>query len=335
MVRLLFLAGLLAASASAQPSLNQLALSNGRFDGSAVFDLTDAAGVLHLRVAASSPGSEVEAISFLLSVDDHFGGTTTRALPTITDATAAADVALPRFLQTGTYRLTVGVIDADGRVIRWTPDELAGIGLPNQIEVRVEGDVYAPELAALDVENVADPFAPQGTVRATFYDPSGTLAYRVVVASPQGRRYTLAELQSAVGEGPGHTFTSAFSLPRRGDGPAEEGAWTVVEVRATDSNGTTSVLGTHDLTALGLRSRFWVGPVPPEGPPEVGCGWPNPVVAGRAVRVPASARVYDVQGRRVGQADPFGAFDTAGLGAGLYVARDDDADAPCRFTVAR
>ena len=103
---------------------------------------------------------------------------------------------------------------------------------------------------------------------------------------------------------------------------------------SSDSNGTPQALYKQDLFDLGIQSEFWVGPVPPTGTREVGCGWPNPVRQGRPVTVPASSVVYDVRGRRVARADAYGVLDTTSLSAGLYLARPatDDA-ATCQFVV--
>ncbi len=330
---------LAATAASAQPSLDAFSLSAGDLDGSGlVFDLTDGPETLRLSVATSSPGTSVEGITVSMTVDTHFGSTATRVAPTIRQPSATVDYVLPRFLETGTYELNVGVHDAEGRIRRWTVDELANAGLPNRFEVRVTGDLAGPEISRVLIEPVADAFAPQGVAHVTLYDPSGILAYRVTAESPSGRRVTLGEMQAPVGQGPGHTFSVPFDLSSvtpLGE-PAEEGRWTIVEIRASDSNGTTQAYSSHDLVSLRLQSGFWVGPVPPEAEATPGCGWPNPVRAGGAVRVPASAVVYDARGRRVGRADVYGVFDTTGLGAGLYVARvADEEDDSCRLTIVR
>ncbi len=327
-----------AASASAQPSLDHFALSKGEVDGGPlVFDVTESSQPLHVSVAASSPGTAVNGIIVSMTVDDHFGETNYHTIPPVAASVATVEYHLPRFLETGTYELNVAVQDEHGRIRRWTVDELAVAGFPNRFEVRVTDDFYAPEVSEVEIENIGDAFHPQGLARITFYDPSGTLAYRVIAESPSGKRRTLGEYQAAVGVGPSHTFAVPFDLGRqdRQDEPAEEGLWRIAEIRVSDSNGTTHTLSGSDLFNLGLQSRFWVGPVPPEATPPPGCGWPNPVQAGRAVRVPASADVYDVQGRRVARADVYGVLDTVGLRPGLYLARPSGEEAEtCRFTVA-
>lgn len=328
---------LVATATAAQPSLDAFSISSGELEaGLIVFDLTGSSKPLLLSVAASSPGTEVDVISVSMTLLNHFGGTTHLTVPNISDSPATVSFPLPRFLETGTYKLNVAVRDVEGSTLRWTHDELANSGFPNRFEVRVTGDLYPPVLENVEIANIEDAFAPQGLGAFTFNDPSGILAYRVIVESPSGKSQTIAEFRAGVGFGPTHTFSSPFDLSRgaQREDPAEEGLWTITEVRATDSNGTTGSLYTRDFTSLGLQSRFWVGPVPPEPTPEAGCGWPNPVRAGGTVSLSASAHVYDVRGRRVARADVYGALDTTGMAAGVYLARASvEGDTPCRFTV--
>ncbi len=208
--------------------------------------------------------------------------------------------------------------------------------MPNRFEVVVTGDSEAPTVVNVVIAPIEDPAQPRGLAHFTFRDPSGVLAYRVVVAAPSGRRHVLADYQSNVGVGPAHTFSVPFDLftgPLL-DGPAEQGYWTIVDVRTTDSNGVTQVVTGRDLSNLGVQSRFAVGDVPPDVAQGPGCGDPNPVVLGATVRVPASADVYDVRGRRVARAAPDGSLATDGLSRGVYLARSEEPDAPpCRFTV--
>ena len=330
---------LVSAAVSAQPSLDQFSISkDGLEGGPLVFNVTEASQPLHVFIAASSQGSEVDGISISMTVHNHFGGTATHTIPSIPPPSATISYALPRFLETGTYEVNVAIRDARGQSRRWTVDELAQAGLPNRFEVRVTNDFYAPEVAGIEIENVEDAFAPEGLARITFSDPSGILAYRVLAESPSGRRQTIGEYQAPIGVGPSHTFDLPFTLVRdvEEDEPAEEGLWRIAEIWVSDSNGTAHTLYGNDLFNLGFQTAFWVGPVPPEPAPEPGCGWPNPVRAGRAVSVPASAYVYDVRGRRVGRADVYGTLDTGDLSPGLYLARATGEEAEtCRFTVSR
>ena len=335
MCRAAALALLTAAAAVAQPSLDSFSVSSERVESRAlVFDLTDGPGVLRLSASASSAQAKVEGISVSMTVLDHFGGTAHRAVPTIAGGSGTVDYVLPRFLETGTYRLNVAVRDAAGQTQRWTPDELAAAGLPSQFTVRVADDLSGPIVVAVAVDPVADPAAPRGTARFTFNDPSGILAYRVIVRSPSGTRRVLAEHRSSVGVGPGHTFQTAFDLSGGTGAPVEEGRWTIAEVRTVDSNGTAQTLTTRDLVNLGLQASVAVGDVPPDATGGPACGVPNPVPAGVTVRLPATADVYDVRGRRVARTSPEGALPTAGLGAGVYLVRSGvEGEPACRFTV--
>lgn len=334
MLRTTALVLLTAAAASAQPSLDAFTVTRGVLtDDAPVFDLTGGPDVLRLSVNASSPQAEVRSISVSMTVFDHFGGTAQRTVPVITGPSGTVDYPLPRFLETGVYRLNVAVQDASGQSRRWTTDELAAAGLPGQFEVQVTGDLDAPVVAAVEVDPVADPASPRGTARFTINDPSGVLAYRVVARSPSGVRRVLGERQSSVGVGPGHTFQTSFDLSDGSRAPVEQGRWSIAEIRTVDSNGTSQTLTARDLVNLGLQSSFAVGEVPPEQAAGPACGAPNPVAAGGVVRLPASAEVYDVRGRRVARTDDQGGLPTEGLSAGLYLVRAGEGVPPCRFTV--
>ena len=267
---------------------------------------------------------------------DHFGGTARLTVPTIRSAQATVRFPLPRFLQTGVYKLNVAILDTQGRSRRWTSDELVADGLPSQFEVRVTNDVAAPTVSRLQIAPVADLTRPQGAVRLTVFDESGVIAYRVVAASPTGRRVVLADYQSSVGDGPGHTFEAAFDLSNglRDGVPVEQGLWTITEVQVTDSNGRSQTLTGRDLFNLEITSRFAVGDVEPEEEPGPACGAPNPVAVGATVRVPALADVYDLRGRRVARSGADGSLSTDGMARGVYLTRSATVDAPpCRFTV--
>ena len=335
MLRTAALVLLAAATAAAQPSLEGFSVTKARVDaGPPVFDLTGGPDVLRLSVSATSEQGPVENVTVSMTALDHFGGTVQRAVPPIAGGSGTVDYVLPRFLETGVYRLNVAVRDAAGQTQRWTADELAAAGLPNQFTVRVTGDLNGPILADVDVDPVADPADPRGTARFTFNDPSGVLGYRVVVRSPSGARHVLAEARSSVGVGPGHTFQVSFDLSDGAGAPVEPGRWTIAEVWAVDSNGTSQALTARDLVNLELQASVAVGDVPPDAGAGPACGVPNPVPAGVVVRLPPRADVYDVQGRRVARADGDGALRTDGLSAGVYLARSGAEDAPaCRFTV--
>lgn len=337
MPRLLVLLLAVSAAATAQPQLHRLTVSSDiESDQVPQFQVTEAPADLVLKIAASVSGGEVEGISISMSADDHFGGHSRLVVPTITTPEATVRYPLPRFLETGTYRLNVAVVGTDGLSRRWTPDELAEAGLPYQFEVIVVGDLEAPAVTSIEIPPIEDAAQPRGVARFTFRDRSGVLAYRVVVAAPSGRRYVLADHQSNVGVGPTHTFTVPFDLftgPQL-DGPAEEGYWSIAEVHTTDSNGFSQILTGRDLFNLEVQNRFAVGDVPPEVAAGPGCGAPNPVALGATVRVPASADVYDVRGRRVARAAEDGALSTDGLSRGIYLTRSaTPGEPPCRFTV--
>ena len=336
MIRLLALLAV-SAAVSAQPSLDRLTVASDP-ETSAIprFELTRGSQDLVLTVAASADDARVSGISITMAALDHFGGVARLEVPPVASAEAVIRYPLPRFLETGTYRLNVAVVDDQGYSRRWTADELVAEGLPDRFEVRVVGDLEAPSVASIDVLPIVDPARPQGTVRLTLNDPSGILAYRVVTVSPSGRRRVLAEAQSSVGVGPSHTFTASFDLSTgaRLDGPAEQGWWSIAEVHTTDSNGTSQVLSGRDLVNLELQSRFAVGDAPPDPEPGPACGAPNPVASGAAVRLPASADVYDARGRRVARTAPDGTLATDGLGRGVYLTRPaTPGERPCRFTV--
>lgn len=337
MIRFLLVVLALSASATAQPQLHQLSLSTNS-DAVAVpqFDLTGAPAYLVLTVAASVGGGEVGSISITMAARDHFGGVSRLYVPTILASAATVRYPLPRFLETGTYLLNVAVVDTDGYWRRWTSDELAAAGLPDRFEVVAVGDGDPPIVTGVEIAPIADPAQPQGVARFTFRDPSGVLAYRVVIVAPSGRRHVLTEDQSNVGVGPEHTIEVPFDLSSgpQLDGPAEQGYWTIAEIHLTDSQGTSQTVTARDLSNLEIQSRFAVGDVPPDVALGPGCGAPNPVVAGETMRLPASVNVYDVRGRRVAQVGQDGTLSTEGLSQGIYLARSVSVFLePCPFTV--
>ena len=328
---------LVASAATAQPVLHTFSISDGTVEGPGlVFDLADGTADLLFTVAARSPQADVSSISISMGTQPSFTDNVLLTAPPLAGAAGTVRVTLPRFLAVGTYRLNVAVLDSDGHSRRWTADELAAEGLPHQFEVRVTGDPDGPLVSNVQIAPLPDPSRPQGEAQFTFQDRSGITAYRVIVVSPSGRRHVLADYRSGIGVGPSHTFAVPFDLstgPTR-SGPAEAGRWSIAEIRATDSNGTSQVLTGRDLFNLNIQSTFAVGDVPPDEVAGPGCGSPNPVPQGGTLRLPARTAVHDARGRRVGRSAEDGAFRTEGLSAGVYIARSPVPDIPtCRFTV--
>ncbi len=238
------------------PKVDELSLEPGAIDVSAgpgevgvkAHVTDDLSGAEEVRATFTAPNGETQTSRVL----ERLGGSAT-------NGNYYAAIPFEQFSESGTWRLSLRLVDAAGNVRELGPGQLKEMGFPSEVQVfggEEPEDSEAPQLHGIEIESSEIDTGSEKQL-VSFYlqisdDLSGVKEGRVYLRSPSGKQSLLAAGSEIVyGSDTNGIVRAQVTFPRY----SEDGAWQIESVRLNDRAGHEAVIDNAQLKEEGFQ-RF-------------------------------------------------------------------------------